>query len=170
MLVNEISSQISSKMSCIFLQGTSGHQKPNPNQIPDIANTLADFIAEAQRSLRIAIYDFRLKDDTAEIVLGAIRGAAGRGVDIFIGYDAGKTPDKQETFAKQGADPAPSGNAQFLSQLDGIANIRTEAIDGHHNLMHSKYVIRDAGTQQATVWLGSANFTDDAWADRRTTS
>jgi phosphatidylserine/phosphatidylglycerophosphate/cardiolipin synthase-like enzyme len=30
-------------------------------------------------------------------------------------------------------------------------------------LMHDKYVVRDAGRTSATVWTGSANFTDDAW-------
>jgi phosphatidylserine/phosphatidylglycerophosphate/cardiolipin synthase-like enzyme len=154
---------ISSKLSCIFLQGTSGHQQPIQDQVTGVANALAEFIAAAKRSLRIAIYDFRLKENTAGIVLGAIRKVAANGVDVSIGYDAGKTPDNQETFSTQGGDPAPSGNAEFLSALEGVRNVRTEAIDGHHNLMHSKYVIRDAGTQGAVVWMGSTNFTDDAW-------
>jgi phosphatidylserine/phosphatidylglycerophosphate/cardiolipin synthase-like enzyme len=30
-------------------------------------------------------------------------------------------------------------------------------------LMHNKYVVRDVEHPSATVWTGSANFTDDAW-------
>lgn len=164
MLMTEVTSKISSKVSCILLHGTSGYQKPYPSQILEGANALADFICEARRSLHIAVYDFRLKEETADIVLGAIHQVARRGVDVFIGYDAGGTPDRQETFARQGADPAPAGSAEFLSELDGTPNVQIEAIDGQHSLMHSKYVIRDAGTEKAKVWLGSANFTDDAWS------
>lgn len=29
--------------------------------------------------------------------------------------------------------------------------------------MHSKYIVRDAGTEAACVWTGSTNFTDAAW-------
>jgi phosphatidylserine/phosphatidylglycerophosphate/cardiolipin synthase-like enzyme len=29
--------------------------------------------------------------------------------------------------------------------------------------MHSKYLVRDVGHAHASVWTGSANFTDDAW-------
>ena len=41
--------------------------------------------------------------------------------------------------------------------------VSTEPIAGS-KLMHSKYVIRDGGTPSATVFMGSTNFTDDAWA------
>lgn len=36
--------------------------------------------------------------------------------------------------------------------------MKTKAIAGS-SLMHNKYIIRDG----SSVWMGSANFTDDAW-------
>lgn len=155
--------KITSKLDAMFLKGTTGNQDPLADQALSVANALAGFIDGAQRSLRIAIYDFRLRDRTAQLVLDALRHAAGRGVSTYIAFDAGKTPDNQETFDSQGADPAPAGNEEFLRALDGVANIEREAIDGHGHLMHSKYVVRDAGTPHAAAWTGSANFTDDAW-------
>lgn len=155
---------IGSKMQCLFLEGTKGHEAPIAHQAQEVAQALADFISSAKRSIRIAIYDFRLKADTANLVLGAIRHAAANRVKVSIGFDAGKTTDDQATFSGQGADPAPSGNQEFLAALDGIANIDMEPIDGRGHLMHNKYVIVDAGTPDAAVWMGSANFTDDAWS------
>jgi phosphatidylserine/phosphatidylglycerophosphate/cardiolipin synthase-like enzyme len=43
------------------------------------------------------------------------------------------------------------------------SKVRTRAITGGHQLMHSKYVVRDAAGALAGVWTGSTNFTDDAW-------
>jgi phosphatidylserine/phosphatidylglycerophosphate/cardiolipin synthase-like enzyme len=42
--------------------------------------------------------------------------------------------------------------------------VQGEAIDAPHNLMHSKYIVRDGITPQAAVLMGSANFTTDAWS------
>jgi phosphatidylserine/phosphatidylglycerophosphate/cardiolipin synthase-like enzyme len=42
------------------------------------------------------------------------------------------------------------------------SDVKTESIQGS-KLMHSKYVIVDGHTAHAAVWMGSANFTDDAW-------
>jgi phosphatidylserine/phosphatidylglycerophosphate/cardiolipin synthase-like enzyme len=155
---------ITSKLNAIFLNGTTGDQNPLTAQALSVAQALASFIDSANRSLRIAIYDFRLTDQNSQLVLDALkRAATDRNVKISIAFDAGKTPDNQDTFNSQGADPAPSGNQEFLSALDGVANIDQEAIDGKGHLMHSKYVVRDAGTSDAAIWTGSTNFTDDAW-------
>jgi phosphatidylserine/phosphatidylglycerophosphate/cardiolipin synthase-like enzyme len=72
-----------------------------------------------------------------------------------------------------GDDPAPHGTHQFLTgnfkssdnvQLHPIewSDVASESIEGSKS-MHSKYVIVDGHTQQAAVWMGSTNFTDDAW-------
>jgi phosphatidylserine/phosphatidylglycerophosphate/cardiolipin synthase-like enzyme len=41
--------------------------------------------------------------------------------------------------------------------------ITTEGIDPQHHIMHHKYILRDALTAQASLLMGSANFTLDAW-------
>src|SRR5947209_13582105 len=61
---------------------TDGGQKPL-----DIAHAIADFLCEAKRSLDLAQYDFNLLPETAEVVGGAIKAAAGRGVAVRFIYN-----------------------------------------------------------------------------------
>jgi len=61
---------------------TDGGQQPL-----DIARELAKFLAPAQRSLDLAQYDFHLGPETAGVVGGALKEAAGRGVAVRIIYD-----------------------------------------------------------------------------------
>jgi phosphatidylserine/phosphatidylglycerophosphate/cardiolipin synthase-like enzyme len=42
--------------------------------------------------------------------------------------------------------------------------VADEPIVAGSQIMHNKYMIADAGTEKAAVWMGSANFTVDAWA------
>ncbi|MGH3770867.1 MAG: phospholipase D-like domain-containing protein [Pseudonocardiaceae bacterium] len=135
------------------------------DQLPHVADQLARFIATATQSVDVAIYDFRLSDTSAaDAVVGALRDATERGVSVRIGYDAGK-PARADfaTFAMWEADPAPRGTQEWVREHFADTMVRTRAITGGHQLMHSKYVVRDAGTADAGVWTGSANFTDDAW-------
>ena len=53
----------------------------------EIAETIAEFLAAARRSLDLAHYDFHLSEETAAIVGGAIREAHGRGVAVRIAYN-----------------------------------------------------------------------------------
>ncbi|HEY7630562.1 MAG TPA: hypothetical protein VH817_07675, partial [Thermoleophilaceae bacterium] len=48
----------------------------------DVGARLVDFLAKAQKSLEIALYDVRLPDGIGEHVSGALRGAAERGVKV----------------------------------------------------------------------------------------
>lgn len=135
------------------------------DQLPQVADQLARFIAAATQSVDVAIYDFRLSDTSAaDVVVGALREATERGVSVRIGYDAGK-PARADfaTFAMWEADPAPRGTQEWVRDHFADTLVRTRAITGGHQLMHSKYVVRDAGTAEASVWTGSTNFTDDAW-------
>jgi phosphatidylserine/phosphatidylglycerophosphate/cardiolipin synthase-like enzyme len=134
------------------------------DQPGNVAAMLADFVTKANDSLDVAIYDFRLDEPLAAPVVSAFEQAAGRGVKVRIAYDAGK-PQQQSTvaFALAGADPAPVGTEAWLrEQFDGTP-IELKPIHAAPHLMHNKYIVRDLGTPQAAVWMGSANFTNAAW-------
>ncbi|MHB8647033.1 MAG: phospholipase D-like domain-containing protein [Thermomicrobiales bacterium] len=126
-----------------------------------IAAQLTTFIRGAQRSLDMALYDFRLSDPLKAIVVGAMQERAAAGVAIRIAYDADKP---QPPLLAQGMDPAPSGTGSFVQSL-GYPYRRI----GGPKLMHNKYIVRDlpdpdmGDSPGASVWTGSTNFTDDAW-------
>jgi phosphatidylserine/phosphatidylglycerophosphate/cardiolipin synthase-like enzyme len=134
-------------------------------QAQSVADKLAAFVAAATTSVDVAIYDFRLSaPHLVSTVVGALTAAAERGVAVRIGYDAGKPVDATEhTFAALQADPAPPGTGAFLRDAFAGTPVDLTAIKAGSQLMHDKYVIRDAGTARAAVWTGSTNFTDDAW-------
>ncbi len=132
---------------------------------PDrVASSLASFVAAAARSIDVAIYDFRLGGGLAPTVVDALTAAASRGVAVRIAYDMGKpaVADAQ-VFARLEADPAPPGTTAFVADHFTGTAVATKPITAGSRLMHDKYVVRDAGRSAASVWTGSANFTDDAW-------
>jgi len=112
------------------------------------AQALADFVAAAQHTLEIAIYDFHLPDDLAHVVEGALAAAAERGVAVRLAYnvDHGKGVP---------VPPPPGTKPELVEALP----FPTAPIPGVPDLMHHKYVIRD----QASVWTGSTNWTHDSW-------
>ncbi|HEV2458994.1 MAG TPA: phosphatidylserine/phosphatidylglycerophosphate/cardiolipin synthase family protein [Ktedonobacterales bacterium] len=120
-----------------------------------VAAYLAAFIAEAERSLDIAIYDFRVSDPLKAVIVGALAERARAGVTIRITYDAGKPEQPDPLY---GVDPAPHGTGALVQSL-GYPFRRIAAL----KLMHNKYIVRDAGLPSAAVWTGSSNFTDDSW-------
>jgi phosphatidylserine/phosphatidylglycerophosphate/cardiolipin synthase-like enzyme len=123
---------------------TDGGQQPL-----DVAGLLADFIGSARESLAIAQYDFHLGAETAEVMAGAIRGAAHRGVDVRILYNV------DHPFPVP-VPPPPEPDAVLIQSLA----VSAKAVSGVPDLMHHKYVVRDA----ESVLTGSANWTDDSWA------
>jgi phosphatidylserine/phosphatidylglycerophosphate/cardiolipin synthase-like enzyme len=114
----------------------------------DTARALAGFVAAAERTLEIAIYDLHLPPPLDEIVHGAFAAAAGRGVAVRLAYnvDHGK---------KAPLPPPPQTRPEVVEALP----IPTAAIPGVPDLMHHKYVVRDG----ASVWTGSTNWTADSW-------
>ena len=114
------------------------------------AQALADFVAAAEHSLEIAIYDIRLPDPLAETVHGALEGAAGRGVTVRLAYNADYPDDDRPPLP-----PPPRTEPGLLESLP----FPTAAIPGVPDLMHHKYVIRDG----ASLWTGSTNWTADSW-------
>jgi len=123
---------------------TDGGQKPS-----DIAALLAAFLGEAKRSLDVAIYDFALSPGVEGPVLGAVRDASARGVAVRIAYNI----DQADRV------PVPPPGRTDPEQL-AAAGVPTKGILGVPHLMHQKYVVRDG----ASVWSGSANWTDDSWS------
>jgi phosphatidylserine/phosphatidylglycerophosphate/cardiolipin synthase-like enzyme len=115
----------------------------------EIAEWAAEFLAGAQKSLDLALYDFDLEQTTAKLVASALLAAKARGVQIRLAFNV--------DHDKPIPEPAPpQSNPDLLDNLD----VPTKRILGVPDLMHHKYVIRDG----EHVWSGSTNWTDDSWS------
>jgi phosphatidylserine/phosphatidylglycerophosphate/cardiolipin synthase-like enzyme len=138
-----------------------------PDQPLKIANSIGEYIAGANSSIHIAIYDFRLDPNGPLFgpVVTALKHRANAGVEVKIVYDQGKA-----NSSGVGADPAQVGTEQFLATHLAGTYVKTRGVTDRNpdhidpRLMHNKYIIRDAGMPNATVLTGSTNFTDDAWS------
>ena len=132
------------------------------SQPDSVVQELVNFIHVAQRSLHIAIYDFRLSPEGKHyaLLVNALRERAQAGVSVEIAYDHGKP----QSF-RTGADPAATGTRLFLEKAFQGTSIQSRGITDRNplhpepRLMHSKYIIRD----ETAVWTGSVNLTDDSW-------
>jgi phosphatidylserine/phosphatidylglycerophosphate/cardiolipin synthase-like enzyme len=112
------------------------------------AHELAEFFAAAEQTLEIAVYDLNLPPDLVAIVGDALRAAEKRGVAIRLAYNLDHAKNVP-------VPPPPITNPEVMEGLP----FPTEAIPGVPDLMHHKYVVRDA----ASVWTGSTNWTADSW-------
>jgi phosphatidylserine/phosphatidylglycerophosphate/cardiolipin synthase-like enzyme len=134
-------------------------------QIGEVANRIARFISEARSTLDIAIYDFRLHDDAAAIITNALQERATNNVVIRIIYDATTEPEGDvvptASPAHLEADKKVPGTETFVRAFAKFAQIK--GVTGYRVLMHSKYLVRDGDTDDAAVFLGSANYTNDSW-------
>jgi phosphatidylserine/phosphatidylglycerophosphate/cardiolipin synthase-like enzyme len=113
----------------------------------ELAQRVAAYVGEAQKSLDLALYDVRLPDEPGDVVKNALCGAAGRGVAVRIAYNA----DHDERMIP----PPPSTKPELIEALP----FPTRGIPGIPDLMHHKYVVRDG----SSVWTGSTNWTTDSW-------
>ena len=136
----------------------------NQDQPQAIAQQFVEFIQAAKSNLHIAIYDFRLTPALGDPIVAALKQKATTGVRVRIAFDQGK-PAKStpEAFVALGSDPAPKGTKAYLEKAFAGSQVQIEAIDPGSHLMHNKYIVRDVNTPDATVLMGSANFTDAAW-------
>ncbi|HEY9288542.1 MAG TPA: phospholipase D-like domain-containing protein [Candidatus Dormibacteraeota bacterium] len=117
-----------------------------------VAAQLAAFIDAAQQTLDIAIYDFNLTDSPADAVRTALKSAASRGVVVRVLYNV----DYPNPIP---VPPPPQPDSAYIASL----GVPTRPISGVPELMHHKYIVRDAASEQATVWTGSTNWTNDSW-------
>ncbi|HEY4349151.1 MAG TPA: phospholipase D-like domain-containing protein [Gaiellaceae bacterium] len=115
----------------------------------DVARAIAAFLEPARRTLDFAQYDFELGAETGPIVCDAIRRASTRGVQIRFAYNV----DHGNPIP---VPPPPSIDRELIESLPVV----TYPIAGIPDLMHHKYVVRDA----EAVWTGSTNWTDDSWS------
>ncbi len=122
---------------------TDGGQTPE-----SVADELAAFLAGAERSLDIAIYDVKLADQAELTVLGALVAARERGVAIRLAFNS-------DHPGHMHGPPPPATDPDLLAALP----VETRAIPGIPDLMHHKYVVRDG----SAVWTGSTNWTLDSW-------
>ncbi len=134
-------------------------------QIAGVAKLVADFVAGARKTLDIAIYDFRLRDDAAAAFAAALRERARDSVVIRFVYDATTEPAGNDAAemspASLEADSKAPGTATFVNSFADVAQVKP--VTGYRVLMHSKYLVRDADSDDAAVFIGSANYTNDSW-------
>jgi phosphatidylserine/phosphatidylglycerophosphate/cardiolipin synthase-like enzyme len=130
-----------------------------------VARYLADFLKTATRSIDFCAYSFHLKNDLRDIVASALRERASAGVRIRIAYDAGTQQDEMAVSPHYKADPPKEEEDGAVTTPVFVRSLGfpCKAIEGDRVLMHHKYIVLDAGTPEARVWTGSANFTDESW-------
>jgi phosphatidylserine/phosphatidylglycerophosphate/cardiolipin synthase-like enzyme len=114
----------------------------------EMARRISSFLGEATRSLDLALYDVRLPGEPGDIVAAALCEASERGVKVRIAYNA----DHPERLFFP---PPPRTKPELLEAMP----FPTCGIPGIPDLMHHKYVVRDA----ESVWTGSMNWTTDSW-------
>ena len=123
---------------------TDGGQRP-----ADVARGVADFLSEARTSLDLALYDVRFETAAGALVLASLLGAVQRGVRVRLLYNV----------AHPGPIPVPPPPESAPEAIEALP-VETRGIAGIPDLMHHKFVVRDA----AAIWGGSTNWTDDSWS------
>lgn len=166
----------------LILLKTQNDEESKNRQVEKVAGELSKFISGSQKSLDIAIYSFNIKNEKAQKqIIEALNERAAHGVDIRLAYFQAE-PRRRFDGAEGPVNElkASAADSAFIAQLDSRINkvnvqgavklpgdlssdIARESIKGNGQLMHNKYLVRDAGTNKAAVWTGSTNFTDDAF-------
>ena len=120
-----------------------------------IAQRIAAFLNGATKTLDIALYDLRLEDAPANTLFAAFDAALKRGVVVRLLFN-------QDHAQAIPVPPPPEIDWAFLDRLKAIG-VQTKPVSGVPDLMHHKYVVRDAGTAQPALVTGSTNWTNDSW-------
>ncbi len=178
-----------SELPTLILLKEQKNEVARKEQIERVAGELATFIKGADKSLDIAIYHFQLSGNAAKQVVEALNDRAEHGVKIRLAIfqPEQKKEKKGATEAetkKESGESEAAISPEFLSKLsprikvhdgpplnsnlvgDLDKSIKVGGIRAHGKLMHDKYIVRDGGTDSATIWTGSTNFTDDAFGSQ----
>ncbi len=118
----------------------------------EVARLLAGFLAEARRTIDMAVYDLVLAGEPEAIVTAALAGAIGRGVQVRLAYN-------QDHPRRPGLPPPPQQEVLGAPSIRELPGLQHRAIPGVPDLMHHKYAVVDG----AQVWSGSTNWTNDSW-------
>ena len=118
-----------------------------------VAERVVTWLAAARQTLDLALYDVRLPGAVGDRVAAAITEAAARGVRVRIAFNQDERPPDagQRPFF-----PAPPRTEPHVLETLGVP---VKPIPGWRDLMHHKYVVRDA----RFLWTGSMNWTLDSW-------
>ena len=103
----------------------------------------------------MAIYDLRLDAAPGSTVFAAFEAAQKRGVALRLMFNE----DHAQAIP---VPPPPEIDWTFVDRLKSIG-VQIKPVSGVPDLMHHKYVVRDAGTPLAAVLTGSTNWTNDSW-------
>ncbi|TMF75224.1 MAG: phosphatidylserine/phosphatidylglycerophosphate/cardiolipin synthase family protein [Chloroflexi bacterium] len=103
----------------------------------------------------MAIYDLRLDESPATTVLSSFEAAVKRGVTARLMFN-------QDHPAGITDPPPPEIDWAFVDRLRSVG-VQVKAVPGVPDLMHHKYVVRDAGTDAPALLTGSTNWTNDSW-------
>jgi phosphatidylserine/phosphatidylglycerophosphate/cardiolipin synthase-like enzyme len=116
---------------------------------------MASFLDGATSTLDIALYDLRLEDAPGNTLFGAFEAALKRGVRVRLLFN-------QDHAQAIPVPPPPEIDWAFVDRLKAIG-VQIKPVSGVPDLMHHKYVVRDAGSPQASLLTGSTNWTNDSW-------
>jgi phosphatidylserine/phosphatidylglycerophosphate/cardiolipin synthase-like enzyme len=126
-------------------------------QTPDVvAQRIGSFLDGATQTLDIAIYDLRLDQAPGNTLFGAFDAAVKRGVAVRLLFN-------EDHSLAIPVPPPPEIDWAFIDRLRAIG-VQIKPVSGVPDLMHHKYVVRDAGTPAASVLSGSTNWTNDSWS------
>jgi phosphatidylserine/phosphatidylglycerophosphate/cardiolipin synthase-like enzyme len=116
-----------------------------------VAQRIANFIDGATKTLDVATYDLRLSSTPSSTMFGAFEAAVKRGVAVRLVFNQ----DHDQVIP---VPPPPDIDLTFIERLKSVG-VQVKPVPGVPDLMHHKYVVRDA----ATVLTGSTNWTNDSW-------
>jgi phosphatidylserine/phosphatidylglycerophosphate/cardiolipin synthase-like enzyme len=120
-----------------------------------VAQRVTSFLDGAVSTLDMAIYDLRLEAAPASTVLASFEAAVKRGVKVRLVFN-------QDHALEIPVPPPPEIDWEFVDRFKAIG-VQVKAVPGIPDLMHHKYVVRDAGTAHAALLTGSTNWTNDSW-------
>jgi phosphatidylserine/phosphatidylglycerophosphate/cardiolipin synthase-like enzyme len=120
-----------------------------------VAQRVAGFLDSSLKTLDIAIYDLRLEAGAAAAVFGSFEAALKRGVAVRLMFN-------QDHPATIPVPPPPEVDWDFIDKLKAIGVV-VKTVEGVPDLMHHKYIVRDAASPQAAVLTGSTNWTNDSF-------